>query len=60
MSSCVNRAPSLLESYFDHCSWIWPMSLPLHRACYYILVGHGERGKVESSCSHSTLWFCVV
>jgi len=27
----------------------YQLSLPLHRACYYVQTGHGKRGKVESS-----------
>ena len=36
----------------------YQLSLPPHRAYYYIQTGHRERGEVGSSCSSSTL--CVV
>ena len=38
----------------------YQLSLPPHRACYYIQTGHGDRGKVGSSCSSSAFWVCVV
>ena len=38
----------------------YQLSLPPHRACYYIQTGHGERGKVGSSCGSNALWVCVV
>jgi len=33
----------------------YQLSLPPHRACYYIQIGHRERGKVESSESVATV-----